>query len=161
MGSGRWRGALPREMDLPSKRGLCFDASEFMCIEVDRQKNQNQSLELIAGFISPALLVSTLKSRQMPPDFDLLKIDIDSLECPLLDAVLARASVRASLSRRPLPPRHRHSCGGARWECTRRPISALTLPTREGGASDASQCLTAESTRLMHYRVAVRQSPAA
>jgi len=77
-------------MDLPNKRGLCFDASEFMCIEVDtRQKNQNQSLEPIAGFISPTSLVSTLKSRQIPPDFDLLKIDIDSLECPLLDAVLA------------------------------------------------------------------------
>ena len=63
-------------------RGLCFDLEGYMC-------KLEPSLTPILGRVTPSSLVASFQSHNTPIDFDVLKLDVDSIECPLLDAVMS------------------------------------------------------------------------
>ena len=75
-------GGTDAEAKLERKPGLCFDLDGPMCA-------LEPSLTPILGRVTPSSLVASLRSHETPVDFDVLKLDVDSIECPLLDAVMS------------------------------------------------------------------------
>ena len=74
-------GGTDVDTKLVGTTGLCFDVDGSMC-------KSEPTLMPVLGQLSPEVLAATLKSRAAPVDFDILKIDVDSTDCPLLDAVI-------------------------------------------------------------------------
>jgi hypothetical protein len=65
-------GGTDAEAKLERKRGLCFDLDGPMCAP-------EPQLKAILGRVTPASLVVSLQAHSVPSDFDILKIDVDSI----------------------------------------------------------------------------------
>ena len=65
---------------LQSMRGLYFDSGLSPAI--------GDQLKVHHGFVTPTSFVSVLKEQRTPREFHVLKLDMDGLECDLLDALL-------------------------------------------------------------------------
>lgn len=75
-------GGTDAETKLEGIRGLCLDMNGVMC-------QKEAQMQGIVGRVSPESLVAALRAHDAPLDFDIIKIDVDSIECPLLDSLMS------------------------------------------------------------------------
>jgi hypothetical protein len=71
-----------------TRRGLAIEGVETQCAVLRGRLRPVTNVSVACTFVDPYNVLALFASHGVPREFDFLKLDIDSIDCPVLDAIL-------------------------------------------------------------------------